>query len=63
MNSRSNALKLASKVLLLLILMEIIACYLTWLVFGIEAVIYPAAAYVLTMIVAVPVATSQQKGR
>ena len=61
MSPQSNVLKLISKFLLPLIIMEIITCYLIWAIFGIEAAIYPAAAYILTMIVAVPVAAAQQE--
>ena len=61
MSPRPNVLKPIVSFLFLLILVEIIACYLVWLIFGIGAVIYPATAYVLTMIVAVPVAAAQQE--
>ena len=61
MSPRSNMLKPVSKFLFLLILVEIMACYLMWLIFGIGAAIYPATAYVLTMIVAIPVAAKEEK--
>ena len=61
MSPRPNVLKPIVSFLFLLILVEIIACYLVWLIFGIGAVIYPATAYVLTMIVAVPVAAQQEQ--
>ena len=61
MNPQSNMLKPISEFLLHLILMEILVCYLTWLIFGIDVVIYPATAYVLTMIVAIPVAAAQKE--
>lgn len=58
---RPATLKAVSKFLFLLITVEIVACYLTLAIFGIRAVIYPAAAYVLTMVLAIPIAIVQEE--